>query len=519
MTPRPYQQSCIEATRLAFRENKRVLDVLPTGAGKTCIFSWMAQERFARGQKTLILAHREELIDQAIDKLHAATGIRAEKEKAESNASLLAPVVVASVQTMIRRLDKWPADHFSLVVADEAHHALSDSWQAVLRRFAPADHLGVTATPYRSDKRELGSYFQTTGYEILLYGTPDKPGLVDMGYLAPIALKSIPLSIDISSVGLDRGDLDRNELGSALEPYLGAIAQAIKQHASFRRVLAFLPLIATSQKFVEACRAVGLNARHVDGESTDRKEALAAFAACEHDLLSNAMLLTEGYDDPGIDCIAPLRPTKSPGLYCQMVGRGTRLHETKENLLLLDFLWNHEKHKLCRPAHLIAKTDEEAQAITEIAQEQAAAIPADVASQVEMDLRGIVGKATAEREEALRKRLEDQRAKKAKFVSAEDFALQHHSLETAEFEPLSKWEQSPATEKQVKYLRQAKIDIETVRGRAHASQLLGLYFRDKPLQLASEGQKATMRRLGAPNWEHATASEARQFFAGLRGEA
>src|SRR5689334_17118928 len=111
----------------------RQLVVMPTGAGKTIVFAKLAER--LQPKRTLILAHREELIDQAVDKIAKATGIFAQKEKAEHRASLMAPIVVASVQTMIRRLDKWPADHFAQVVVDEAHHALADTYQTVLAHF------------------------------------------------------------------------------------------------------------------------------------------------------------------------------------------------------------------------------------------------------------------------------------------------------------------------------------------------------------------------------------------------
>lgn len=508
MKPREYQSQCLCATEKAFKEFSRVLNVLPTGAGKTCIFSFEAQRRSLLGQKTLILAHREELIDQAIDKLHTATGIHAEKEKAEFQAGLDSPVVVASIQTMIRRLDKWPRNHFGLVVCDEAHHAISDSWQQVLSHF-DAQVLGVTATPDRGDKRNLGNFFQTIGFEISLFD------LIKQGYLSRITLKSIPLQIDLTKVKSTAGDFDAAQLGSALEPYLDQIAEAIRDQAAFRRVLAFLPLIATSQKFVAACEKVGLSASHIDGESPDRREILQRFANWDFDVLSNAMLLTEGFDDPGIDCVVVLRPTRSRPLYAQMVGRGTRTAAGKENLLLLDFLWMHERHAIARPAHLIAKDDIEADQITELA-EKSAAMPADLAEQMPLDLESLAGEATSQREEALRKRLEEHKNKKAKSISAEEFAMQHDSLATAEYEEAMPWESQPVTEKQEKWLKRARIDLTTVRGKGHASKLLSLYFDKKPLTVASPSQRALMARMGYPNAESATPDDARRFFAGLR---
>lgn len=523
MNPRPYQSDCVTANEAAFVECNRVLDVLPTGAGKTIIFSFEAQKLQQRGQKTLILAHREELIDQAIAKLKAATGIQAEKEKAEFHASLKAPVVVASIQTMQRRLDKWPKDHFGLVVCDEAHHVLADSWQQVVSHFHDfARVLGVTATADRGDAKNLGQYFQKVAFQISLFD------LINQGYLAPITLKSIPLQIDLSEVRSVAGDFDAADLGTALEPYLGEIAASIQDHAAFRRTLAFLPLIATSQKFVTACQDVGLSACHIDGMSPDRKEILERYRNLEFDVLSNAMLLTEGFDDPGIDCVICLRPTRSRPLYAQICGRGTRTHPGKENLLLLDFLWMHKTHRLVRPAHLIAKDDDEADQITNMAQEAAAGLPADVIEQLAMDLQVLSTDATAAREEALRKRLEEQRNKKATMLSAADFALRHGSLSTAEFQPTMPWESKAISPKQLKYLQEAKIDVDTVQGTAHASKLIDIYFKTRPLRMASPQVVARInsssftryvaREIGIADLSSVTFDQGRRFFAALNGK-
>lgn len=513
MILRTYQQACLSGNAKAFEEFDRVLDVIPTGGGKTIIFSNEAQRRNESGERVLILAHREELIDQAIAKLHVATGIRAEKEKAEFSATLEASVVVASIQTMTRRLDKWPADHFGLVVCDEAHHALSASWQTVLNHFTGDQVLGVTATPDRGDKKNLGTYFQTIGFEISLFD------LIEQGYLSRITLKSIPLKIDLTTVGSMGGDFKDADLGSAIEPYLDQIAQSIKEQAGQRRTLAFLPLIATSKKFVEACAKVGLKAGHVDGTSENRREILDAFANDDFQILSNAMLLTEGYDvdsEPtgiGIDCVVVLRPTRSRPLYAQMVGRGTRIATFKDNLLLLDFLWHHERHSIARPAHLIAKSDADAEQITKLTQLKAA-MPSDVIE--ELDLEDVAVEAASQREEALKKKLEENKNREARTMSAEEFAMEHNSMETAEYSETMPWESAPVTEKQMKWLKRAKIDLATVRSKGHASKLLGLHFGSKKPTLASESQRQLMQRMGHANAHEATADEARKFFSTIR---
>jgi hypothetical protein len=197
---------------------------------------------------------------------------------------------------------------------------------------------------------------------------------------------------------------------------------------------------------------------------------------------------------------------------CQMIGRGARIAAGKTECLLMDFLYQASKKLVCRPAHLVAKTQEEAEQITELTQD-AAGLTAELVA--ELDLVGLVETATSQREEALRKRLEENKNKQAKTVSAEEFAMQYHSMETAEFEPTMKWESDAITEKQTKWLSKAHIDLSTIRGKGHASKLLSLYFAHKPINMASYAQRKIMAQMGHPDAWHATAAEARQFFADL----
>ena len=177
---RAYQRKAVDMIQAGFAEFGRQLLVVSTGGGKTQIFCETIRQHLPG--RSLVLCHREELIGQAVRRLESF-GIPAEVEMAGSQASLDAPAVVGSVQSLMRdsRLTSWPQNHFDLVVADEAHRAMSDSWQKVLRYFdRSARVLGVTATPERSDKRHLGKYFQNIPYEIGLLD------LVQQGWLAPI---------------------------------------------------------------------------------------------------------------------------------------------------------------------------------------------------------------------------------------------------------------------------------------------------------------------------------------------
>src|SRR5260221_3115261 len=331
-------------------EADRLLGVAPTGAGKTFIFVAIAEKRRSTGP-VLILAHRDVLLEQARDKIATLTDLVVEKEQAESRADFRADVVVASVQTLSRsaRLERFAQDHFQTVIVDEGHHVISESYLKILAHFPAAQILGVTATPDRGDRRSLSRYYQDLAFEISLIE------LIQKKWLCPIRVKTVPLAIDISRVGMRAGDWCDEELAQALEPILRELASSIKQHAAERKSLIFLPLVRTAHQLAEILRGIGLAAEAIDGESKDRKEILNRFHSGQTRFLCNAMLLIEGYDEPTIDCIIPLRPTTVRSLYCQQIGRGTRTSSGKENLLILDFLWLSREHDVVKPPSLIAK--------------------------------------------------------------------------------------------------------------------------------------------------------------------
>ena len=258
-----------------------------------------------------------------------------------------------------KRLKGFSENYFDTIIIDEAHHAISDGYQRVLDHFPKAQVLGVTATPDRGDMKNLGSVFDSLAYEYTL------PQAIKEGYLSPIKAITIPLKLDLSGVSTQAGDFKASDIDTALDPYLYQIADEMLKYCKERKTVVFLPLVKTSQKFRDILISKGFNAAEVNGKSTDRAEILEAFDKGEYNVLCNSMLLTEGWDCPSVDCVIVLRPTKVRGLYCQMVGRGTRLCEGKSELLLLDFLWHTERHELCRPAHLICQNEEVAEKMTE----------------------------------------------------------------------------------------------------------------------------------------------------------
>ena len=365
MELRPYQQQAKDAIFSEWKNGiKKTLLVLPTGCGKTIVFAKVAEECVKGGSRVLILAHRGELLDQAADKIGKSTGLGCATEKAEQTClGSWFRIVVGSVQSMMRekRLNQFPNDYFNTIIIDEAHHCISDSYQKVLRHFPDAEVLGVTATPDRGDMQNLGTVFESLAYEYTL------PKAIKEGYLSPIKAVTIPLKIDMSAVGVQAGDFKSGDIATALDPYLESIAEEMEKYCSNKKTVVFLPLVKTSQKFRDILNNHGFKVAEVNGDSKDRAEILEAFDKDQYNVLCNSMLLTEGWDCPSVDCIVVLRPTKVRSLYCQMVGRGTRLspETNKDHLLLLDFLWHTERHELCHPASLICESAEVAQKMKE----------------------------------------------------------------------------------------------------------------------------------------------------------
>lgn len=493
MELRPYQQEARLAVEREWSEGRRrTLLVLPTGTGKTVVFANIAKDVVDEGGRVLVLAHRGELLQQAADKLRAATGLGSSLEKAESTSlGEWFRVTVGSVQTMCRpkRLGRFPSDWFDCIIVDEAHHALSDSYQAVLGHFPAADVLGVTATPDRGDRRNLGEYFDSVAYEYSL------PQAIKDGYLCPIEAQTIPLKIDLTGARVTHGDFAADDVGTALDPYLGRIADEMASACRGRRTVVFLPLVATSRKFRGMLEERGFRAAEVNGESVDRAEVLAAFERGDYDVLCNSMLLTEGWDCPAVDCIVVLRATKSRSLYCQMVGRGTRPSpETgKEKLLLLDFLWMTEKHELCRPAHLVAESAEVAQAMTERIAE--AGCPADL----ELVERQAKEDVVREREERLAKELAAMRARKRRLVDPLQYEMSIMDEDLSGYVPAFGYEMGPASEKQLSALEKFGIDPDGVECAGKASLLLDRLSKRRDAGLSTPRQ---IRQLEGRGFQH-----------------
>ncbi len=362
MELRPYQRAALEAVRAAYRRGRRrVLVVMPTGTGKTVLFAEIA--RIARGP-VLVLAHRQELVEQARAKMAAWCEDVVAVEMA-GRRGLTRPdggpprIAVASVQTLGRRLGELPPDHFRLIVVDEAHHAAADSYRGILEHFR-AHVLGVTATPDRSDRVSLGEVFEEVAFEYDL-----RRAIAD-GWLAPIRSFFVETKADFTGVRKVAGELSTADVERVLtkEPHLVEVARPILRERGDRPAIVFAASVAHSRALARVLSelagdprfAVSLDGTH---QLETRARAIERFRRRGHQVLVNCALFTEGFDVPEISLVAVARPVLSRPFYAQMVGRGTRLAPGKNDLLVLDFAPQNCRHSLVHATDLLAGDSEE----------------------------------------------------------------------------------------------------------------------------------------------------------------
>ncbi len=341
---RAYQREAIDAVIAARRRGvRRMVVCLPTGAGKTVIFSHLA--RLATKQ-VLVLAHREELLAQAVDKLaRALEGTRVVGlERGTSRAPADAKVLVASLRSLHpdRIGQVLGGRDLGLIIYDECHHAPAEDNMRVLRTIGaferdwPGTLLGFTATTARGDGKGLDTVFEEIVYSRSL------PELIDAGFLAPLRGYRIATAADLTRLSPGGGDFVDAELAEAvdIQERNALVARSIQELARDRRTIAFCVTVNHARNLARALNHIGVPAGIVHGEmpAADRARALAEFREGRIVVLANVAVLTEGFDDPGVSCVAMARPTRSEGLYAQCVGRGTRLAEGKRDCLILDFV-------------------------------------------------------------------------------------------------------------------------------------------------------------------------------------
>lgn len=365
---RKYQVDCSEALDKFYLNYQRGLISIPTGGGKTIIFT-----KYARGKKTVVISHTDELVGQAVEKASFVFGSNAECGFIQRDLwDYKKNFVSASIQTLNANIGTEKFEDFingdiELIIIDEAHHTSASTYQTVLGAILAANPnakvLGVTATPFRMDEKDLADFFEDLVYFI------DIKELIRLGYLVPVDARIISLDVNLDSVKVSKGesesDFNLNKLSEMLNQsnVTELIVSKWIQLARNRKTIFFTSSVEHSKAICAELNLRGVKAVHVDGTMslTKRKETVLAFKNGEIEVLGNMNIFTEGFDDPAVDCVALVRPTKSQNLYAQIIGRGLRPSPDtgKKDCLVLDYTGVSKDHQLANLFELFGVTVDE----------------------------------------------------------------------------------------------------------------------------------------------------------------
>ncbi len=338
ITLRDYQQNGIDQVRAAIaKRHKRILYQAPCGAGKTITFSYIAQHAAAKGTRTCICVHREELLQQTSDTLTAFGVPHGFIAATRGNRPGL--VTVAMIQTLARRT----APEFDLIVADECHHGAADTWKRVFESQKKAVILGTTATPCRMTGTGLSHIFQ-----ILIQG-PTYSQLINDGYLVPAQVYA-PSTIDLKGIRTRAGDFEKEKLAELLDQssITGNAIEHYRKYLNGAPAIAFCVSVAHAEHTAEQFRAAGFRAASIDGklDMDERRRRLNALRNGEISVLTSCQLISEGTDIPVVVGSIDLKPTKSLSDYLQRCGRVLRPSPGKRSAIVLDHVGNVFRHGL-----------------------------------------------------------------------------------------------------------------------------------------------------------------------------
>ena len=329
MQLRPYQEALVAQIRFQYQlGHSSVLAVLPTGGGKTVIFSHIAQSAARKGNRVCILVHRAELLDQASRSL-TAMDVQHGCIRANRKMDLTHSVQVASVQTLARRLHLIPPDFFQLLVVDEAHHTNAGTWRNVVQHFNAAKLLGVTATPIRGDGRGLGEWYQA-----MVLG-PSSQQLTEEGFLASAKVLAPP-GFDASGLRKRMGDFDQKQAAQRVKTIMGDCVGHYRKHLPGQTAIAFCCSVAHAEAVADLFKSAGITAASIDGTMSNdcRQDLLQRLGSGKIKVLTSCALIGEGVDVPSVGGCILLRPTESVGLHLQMIGRCLRPQSGKRAVVL-----------------------------------------------------------------------------------------------------------------------------------------------------------------------------------------
>jgi superfamily II DNA or RNA helicase len=508
--PRWYQEEADAAIAEKHAEHRSTLAVLATGLGKTVIFGTRAKRfRAAGGGDVLVLAHRDELVQQARDSLEFITGETVEVEKADERSTANAKYVVGSVQSFNKlRMQRLGRDRFGLVIFDEAHHAIAPMFRRPLD-FFDAKILGVTATPDRGDQKAMAQVFESFAY---VMGIEDG---IEHGYLVPIKAKTVKVrELDLSDVRTVAGDLQQSQLDEATLKAIEGIVKGSIEHGGARQSIAFFPGVKSAEAAAARFNALKPgSAESISGGTPEeeRRRIVSRFKAGAFQYLCNCNIATEGFDAPVASCIIQGRPTKSRALHAQIIGRGTRTlpgtidgytereqgalrraaiaASGKPDCLVLDFGGNFGRHTLSTPEDVLGGNYTEAEVA--LAKKKRKSSGGDVRAALMAARQELAAQAKAIQSVAV--------------VEVEDVDP-FEALDVKRLDSKSdlRWGKIPCTPNQVAALERAGMKKEQAEalGRVEASRLLSAMKMRKEAGLCSLAQLEKLRPFGVATNTH-----------------
>lgn len=388
---RPYQVRAVHEAREALAAHRSALFVCPTGGGKTFVFAELARLFRRERGRVLVLADREHLVEQAAECIRVRTGLKVGIEQGTQhvNPKRLPDVVCATIQSMRQpgRLAKFKPSAFALIVVDEADLGVAPSYGTVLVHFASARVFGCTATPDRADGQSLGAVFE----KVI---TPQHLGdLITQGYLSPMRRTLVRIdSVTLADVAMSDDDYTATDLERVLthEKALHEVVRPSIELAGTRPSIVFAATVKHAEALADVFnRYAPKSAAVIHGKMAvaERRRILIAYERGEVRFLCSCALLLRGVDLPLTSCVIMARPTQSRALYCQAIGRGTRLAPGKSDLLVLDFTDNSESHSLVSPVDILAPIKPEVrERARELEDAQPECDPIEIIGQAEREL-------------------------------------------------------------------------------------------------------------------------------------
>jgi ATP-dependent helicase IRC3 len=552
LTLRPYQELAIDAFVKSPWQRKMV--VLSTGLGKTFLGLALARQL---GGRMLWLAHREELINQPAKEMSLVwPGVSWGIVKAERN-EFSAHVVFASMQSaqQPKRIEQLAAQGFDLVVLDECHHASSVGYKRIIdalgcHRDGGPQLLGLTATPERTDLKALDEIFQGVVFQMGITSA------IEQGYLVPPTVISRPINIDLDEVSTVGGDYGQNELDRALMEagIVDEVTSAYAEHCLGRKSLIFVISVAQAHAVAESLKAQGFAVEAISGETRpdERQSLLRRLNTGELSALVNVYVLTEGFNEPSVDCVILARPTQSKPLMIQKIGRALRLHPGKTDALVIDMVGVSRKHTLVQAAVLFGIkpdpnekkkpknpdpiTDPEEYWIARLKNQieglggaprsklhwlptrdgQGWLLPAGEFGTVRMIPDGEdwrVDAVGARSGPQLQSLCGESVSLETAQAIAEDFCRRSNAVTLANKK--AGWRDDGATEAQIEFLKKNGVDATRI-GRGHASDMITQIMASKATELASSKQIYFLRRNGIHAPDGLTKREASIAIAKLR---